>query len=118
MEEMPRGLLRWAGWTLLVAFLVCVFLFCLFTLALILVATLLGVIHAAMGYRPEGGVHPLEVLLGVVTTVGGLSVVGVQSYLALRSILGAFWRLLTASGAVRLPSSRASGSGRADRPRA
>jgi hypothetical protein len=117
MEEMPRGLLRWAGWALLVAFLVCVFLLCLFTLALILVATVLGAIQVAMGYRPDG-VNPLVTLLGFLTTVGGLSVVGVQSYLALRSILGAFWRLLTASGAVRLSSSRASGSGRADRPRA
>ena len=114
---MRRPFLEWVGWVVLVMFLTSVFLFCLFTLALILVVTVLALIDVAMGYRPDR-FDPIVTLLAFLTTVGGLSVVGVQSYLALRSILGAFWRLLTASAAVRLSSSRASGSGRADRPRA
>jgi hypothetical protein len=76
---------------------VCVFAFCLFTLALILVAMVLSLVHIAMGYRPDA-VNPLVTLLGFLTVVGGSSVVCVQSYLALRLILGAFWRSLRPSG--------------------
>jgi cation transporter-like permease len=94
MREMPGGLVRWVGWALLVAFLVSVFLFCLFTLALILVAMVLSLVHIAMGYRPDA-VNPLVTVLGFLTVVGGSSVVCVQSYLALRLILGTFWRSIS-----------------------
>ena len=93
MEDMPRGLVRWAGWALLVAFLICVFSVCLFALALILVAGVIELVEVAMGYRPDE-FNPVVTLLGLLTAVGGLSVVGVQSYLALRLILGAFWHQL------------------------
>jgi hypothetical protein len=92
---MMRVLARWTGWGLLLLFLTCMFLFCLFSVALVLVAAVLGLIQVAMGYRPDN-LNPLVVLLALVTTVGGLSTTGLYSYLAIRSILGAFWRLLTA----------------------
>jgi len=85
---------------LLVVFLMCVFLFCLFTLALILVVGVLGLVEVAMGYRIDR-LEPLVTGVAFLTTVGGLGAMCVNAYLALRAILGAFWRLLTASGAVR-----------------
>jgi hypothetical protein len=109
IERVAKELVRWAGWTLLVAFLASMFLFCLVTLALILVISVLGLIQVAMGYRPDG-FDPIVTVLAFLTTVGGLSVTCVYSYVALRSIVGAFCRLITASDAVRLAARSAAGA--------
>jgi hypothetical protein len=94
---MRRPVLVWVGWVLLVLFLAAVFLFCLFTLALILVVTVLGLVEViAMGYRPDR-LDPVVTLLAFLMTVLCLGAMCVNAYLALRSILGGFWRLLNAS---------------------